>query len=107
VPGGVSPAAAEIDLRAGGRYRFANRHQDGSVLWISGVFEVVDRPRRITCTWAHEPSGDTTEHARVAVRFDYRGQGREVIVVHQGFRSAHSQETRGAGWTNASTGQPP
>ena len=47
-PRGVSLAAAEIDLRVGGRYRLANQYQDGSVLWISGVFEVIDRPHLIT-----------------------------------------------------------
>ena len=97
-PRGVSLAAAEIDLRVGGRYRLANRYQDGSVLWITGVFEVIDRPRRITYTWAHEPVDDTTEHTRVTVRFDDRSQGTEVIVVHQGFRSARSQGTHRAGW---------
>ena len=61
-PRGVSLAAAEIDLRVGGRYRLANQYQDGSVLWISGVFEVIDRPHRITYTWAHEPVSDSTEH---------------------------------------------
>ncbi len=97
-PRGVSLAAAEIDLRVGGRYRLANQYEDGSVLWITGVFEVIDRPRRITYTWAHEPVDDTTEHTRVTVRFENRGQDTEVIVVHQGFRSAHSRGTHGAGW---------
>ena len=59
---------------------------------------MVDRPRRITHTWAHEPVGDTTEHTQVTVRFENRGQGTEVIVVHQGLWSAHSRETHGAGW---------
>jgi uncharacterized protein YndB with AHSA1/START domain len=97
-PRGVSLAAAEIDLRVGGRYRLANQYEDGSVLWITGVFEVIDRPRRITYTWAHEPVGDTTEHTRVTVRFVHRDQGTEVIVVHRGFRSARSRKTHRAGW---------
>jgi uncharacterized protein YndB with AHSA1/START domain len=97
-PRGVSLAAAEIDLRVGGRYRLANRYEDGSVLWITGVFEVIDEPSRLTYTWAHEPVGDATEHTRVTVRFENHGEGTEVIVVHQGFRSARSQETHRTGW---------
>ena len=97
-PRGVSLAAAEIDLRVGGRYRLANQYQDGSLLWISGVFEVIERPHRITYTWAHEPVSDSTEHTRVTVRFEDRGDGTEVIVAHQGFRSGHSRRTHRAGW---------
>jgi uncharacterized protein YndB with AHSA1/START domain len=97
-PQGVRLAAAEIDLRPGGRYRLANQYQDGSVLWITGVFEVIDHPHRISYTWAHEPIDDSTEHTRVTVRFEDHAQGTEVIVMHQGFRSARSQQTHRVGW---------
>ena len=40
-PGEVSCPEAEIDLRPGGSYRLANLNPDGSVIWISGRFEVV------------------------------------------------------------------
>ena len=98
-PRGVTLAAAEIDLRVGGRYRLANQYEDGSVLWIAGVFEVIDRPHRITYTWAHVPADDSaSRHTRVTVRFENRDQGTEVIVVHQGIRSARSRRSHRAGW---------
>jgi uncharacterized protein YndB with AHSA1/START domain len=103
-PRGVRLAAAEIDLRPGGRYRLANQYQDGSVLWITGLFEVIDHPRRITYTWAHEPVGDSTEHTRVTVRFENHAQGTEVIVVHGGFRSARSQQAHRTGWADCLDG---
>ena len=104
-PRGVTLAAAEIDLRVGGRYRLANKYEDGSVLWITGVFEVIDRPRRITYTWAHEPADDsTTESTRVTVRFVHRDQGTEVIVVHQRIRSARSRRSHRAGWVECLDG---
>jgi uncharacterized protein YndB with AHSA1/START domain len=104
-PRGVTLAAAEIDLRVGGRYRLANQYEDGSVLWITGVFEVIDRPRRITYTWAHEPADDSTnETTRVTVRFVHRDQGTEVIVAHHGIRSARSRRSHRAGWAECLDG---
>jgi uncharacterized protein YndB with AHSA1/START domain len=104
-PRGVTLAAAEIDLRVGGRYRLANEFEDGSVLLIAGVFEVIDRPRRITYTWAHEPlDGGAAETTRVTVRFVNRDRGTEVIVVHQGIRSAHSRRSHRAGWAECLDG---
>jgi uncharacterized protein YndB with AHSA1/START domain len=97
-PSGVTLVAAEIDLRVGGRYRLANRYQDGSVLWIAGTFEEIDRPNRLVYSWAHEPVDATTEQTRVTVRFDGRPQGCEVVVHHEGFRSARSQKSHADGW---------
>ena len=99
-PRGVRLAAAEIDLRPGGRYRLANEYQDGSVLWITGVFEVIEHPSRISYTWAHEPVDDDTEHTRVTVRFEDHDQGTEVIVVHHGFGSQRSQQAHREGWAD-------
>ena len=59
---------------------------------------MIERPHRITYTWAHEPVSDSAEHTRVTVRFEDRGDATEVIVAHQGFRSGHSRRTHRAGW---------
>jgi uncharacterized protein YndB with AHSA1/START domain len=97
-PRGVTLAAAEIDLRAGGRYRLANKFEDGSILWITGVFELVDRPHQIAYTCAHEPLGAETEHTRVTVAFQARDGGTEVTVTHEGFRSTRSRQDHKSGW---------
>jgi uncharacterized protein YndB with AHSA1/START domain len=97
-PRGVTLAEAEVDLRPGGRYRLANRYADGSTLWISGVFEAIDPPRRLIYTWAHEPVDDATEHTRVTVTFEDRDGRTEVTVVHEGFESDDSRVTHEIGW---------
>jgi uncharacterized protein YndB with AHSA1/START domain len=49
-PQGVACPAAEIDLRVGGAYRLANRFPDGTVVWIAGVFELIEPPHRLMYT---------------------------------------------------------
>src|ERR1700683_2487591 len=60
-PEEVECVDAEIDLRLGGRYRIANRLPNGKILWIAGVFEVIEPPHRLVYTWALEPIADPSE----------------------------------------------
>ena len=46
-PDGVEAINAEVDLRAGGAWRIANKMADGSVLWIGGVFESITPPHEL------------------------------------------------------------
>jgi uncharacterized protein YndB with AHSA1/START domain len=97
-PHGVTLAQAEIDLRVGGRYRLANRYDDGSTLWISGVFEAIDPPELLVYTWAHEPIRNATEQTRVTVRFTAHQDATEVTVIHEGFATGGSRSTHETGW---------
>lgn len=97
-PRGIVCTEAEIDLRVGGRYRLANRDAEGRVVWIGGVFERVEPPHRLVYTWAHEPTEASTEHSRVTVRFEARGEDTEVIVVHERLQTESSRERHGVGW---------
>ena len=97
-PPGVTCPAAEVDLRVGGRYRLANRLPDGNVLWITGVYEAIDRPRRLVYSWAHEPVGDDTEWTRVSVDFAACDIGTEVVVVHERFLTEAARDVHADGW---------
>jgi uncharacterized protein YndB with AHSA1/START domain len=97
-PKGVTCPQAEMDLRVGGRYRLANQLADGNTVWITGVFDQIQRPHKLVYTWAHEPLGEDTEHTRVTVRFEPRGKGTEVIVVHERFATRASRDRHAAGW---------
>src|ERR1700686_2548640 len=54
-PEGVVCPAADIDLRVGGAYRKPNRFPDGRLIWIAGVFELIEPPHRLRCTGKLEP----------------------------------------------------
>ena len=104
-------AAAEVDLRVGGRYRIANRLPDGQILWISGEFEAVERPHRLVYTWhvgnaapvpTAAPAAAATPAAaaaeRVTVTFESRGEETEVIVAHERIPTAAMRDMHEQGW---------
>jgi uncharacterized protein YndB with AHSA1/START domain len=88
--------AAEVDLRVGGGYRIANQFPDGKLLWISGEFEIVERPRRLVYTWRLESGSGPSE--RVTVSFEGRGECTEVSVTHERIPSAALRDQHQAGW---------
>lgn len=95
-PGPVTCADAEVDLRVGGSYRIANQMPDGTVLWIVGEFEIVDRPRKLVYSWRAGPGSPDSE--RVTVQFQPQGDATEVIVTHERIPNAAMRNLHQAGW---------
>jgi uncharacterized protein YndB with AHSA1/START domain len=50
VRGGWTFAVCEVDLRAGGSYRYVWRGPKGQEMGMGGVFREVARPERVVCT---------------------------------------------------------
>jgi uncharacterized protein YndB with AHSA1/START domain len=97
-PNGASCPTAAVDLRPGGSYRIANRFADGNVLWIAGVFEVVERPHRLIYTWRLESAAASAGSERVNVSFEWRGGLTEVVVTHERIASAAARTSHERGW---------
>jgi uncharacterized protein YndB with AHSA1/START domain len=98
-PRPVTCSAAELDVRVGGAYRIGNQLPDGTVLWISGTFEIVEPPHRLVYTWEIEREGaPSPERSRVSVRFEPRAGGTEVIVVHEAIDTEETRVDHEQGW---------
>src|SRR5271170_3420527 len=95
-PNAVICIAAEVDLKVGGRYRIANQFPDGKVLWISGEFEAIERPKRLIYSWRIGAESGPTE--RVIVRFEPSGSSTEVIVTHERIPAAAMRDLHQQGW---------
>lgn len=95
-PKGIHCLSAEIDLRVGGRYRIANAMPDGSVLWIAGEFEEIERPHRLVFTWKVEPQQTIVE--RVSVQFEASDEGTIVLLQHDRIATAELREQHKQGW---------
>ncbi len=54
------PSSGETDPRPGGTYRL---HWDGPDVTLRGVYEIVDRPRRLrfTWTWDHDEAASVVD----------------------------------------------
>jgi uncharacterized protein YndB with AHSA1/START domain len=49
-PPGWTMAVCEIDLRVGGRYRYAWQHDDGRTMAMGGVYREIAAPERVVAT---------------------------------------------------------
>jgi uncharacterized protein YndB with AHSA1/START domain len=96
-PQGVTCIAAEVDLRAGGRYRIGNRLPGGRSVWITGEFEHIDAPRLLVYTWRIE-ADERTNDERVTVRFDGVDGGTRVRVLHERITDPTARESHARGW---------
>jgi uncharacterized protein YndB with AHSA1/START domain len=95
-PPGVECIGADVDLQVGGRYRIGNRFSDGTIVWITGEFEVIEPPHEIVYTWRLEPQAHPSE--RVTVRFEPRGGSTEVIVRHERIVDPVARDAHEQGW---------
>ena len=95
-PGTIKSAVAKVEPRVGGRYEIVMQGESGP-LPHSGVYRVIDRPRRLVFTWQsqHTGPGETL----VTVDFLRVPRGTEVVVTHEQLpesaRAAHSR-----GWNS-------
>jgi uncharacterized protein YndB with AHSA1/START domain len=100
-PGWETPNA-EVDLRAGGRYRLTMRDPSaGAEHTVGGEYVEVRRPDRLTYTWAWEPEPggpDMGPESRVTVDFVADGQGTRVELTHSGLPSDESRAQHEHGW---------
>ena len=95
-PVGVRCRSAEVDLRVGGQYRIANEFADGTILWIAGEFEVIQRPHLLIYTWIVETESPKTE--RVTVKFEQHAQGTDLILKHELIPTMKLRDQHQQGW---------
>lgn len=95
-PKDVKCLSARIDLRVGGQYRIANELPDRTVLWISGEFEVIDRPHLLVYTWIVENTSPNIE--RVRIRFEPIALGTKVVLTHELIATKAISEQHRHGW---------
>lgn len=95
-PQGVACPSAQIDLRVGGSYRIANQFPNGTVVWIGGIFEVIEPPHRLAYTWKLESQNVPVE--RVTVSFEAHSTGTEVVVTHERIPDDTARTSHERGW---------
>ena len=103
-PNGVSCSHAEIDARQGGAYRIANRFPDGRVVWISGVYEIIDRPALLIFSWRIDGQENQEERVRVSFTTVNGGAATEITVLHERIATLAERESHEAGWNGCLDG---
>jgi uncharacterized protein YndB with AHSA1/START domain len=101
-PEGFTMPSCEIDLRAGGAYRFQMQGPDDDDHWLQGVFREVVEPELLVMAgfWADSegnPKGPTT---LITVTFKEEG-GKTSLTFHQAiFESITARDAHHYGWTS-------
>lgn len=100
-PRPVTCSGAEVDLRVGGRYRIENALPDATTVTIEGEFREIEPPSKLVYTWR---MGKGEESSLVTVRFEARGEGTLVTIVHDQIPSEPVRDSHEKGWNGCLDG---
>lgn len=97
VPGEYETTTADVDVREGGRYRFAGTSAAMGAFEVTGEYRVVDPPGRLVYTW--KPSWDDDAHGSVVeLTFEPEDGGTRLIVQHTAFVTESARDDHREGW---------
>jgi uncharacterized protein YndB with AHSA1/START domain len=100
-PDGYEALVHTLDARPGGCWRVVLRGAGGNLLPVSGVYRVVDPPRRLAFTWAWEDATGVRGHqTEVDVVFEATQGGTRLVLQHQTFESEQARNGHDAGWSS-------
>ncbi len=96
-PGAARHTVATVDARVGGKFEIV-MHSDTATTPHTGVYQAIDRPKRLVFTWfsPHTDNRDT----RVTVDFLPKGERTEIVITHEQLSEVAAQKHNG-GWTSA------
>jgi uncharacterized protein YndB with AHSA1/START domain len=99
-PDGYELSVDALDLMPGGRWRIILRRPGGNALATSGVYRVVDPPRRLVFSWAWEDERGARGHeTEVDVSFEAAPGGTRLVLLQQRFESQKARDNHNAGWS--------
>ena len=115
-PEGFSTPSAQIDLRVGGKYRFAMKPPEGEIFYFYGIYREVRAPEKLVFTWNREgpvptaPCGATNSteggamdigETLVTVEFRDFGGSTEVVLTHEFFPNEKERDGHNKGWSGS------
>jgi uncharacterized protein YndB with AHSA1/START domain len=95
-PAKATKSDITVDARVGGQFEIV-MHTQGGAVPHRGVYEVIDRPRRLVFTWNSPYAGD--HGSLVTVDFLARAGGTEVVVTHEKLPTEVAVGQHREGWT--------
>ena len=101
-PDGFDTPACAMDVRPGGHWRTTMRSPEGNLHTVSGVYRVIDPPRRLVFTWGWEDdSGGRGHETEVTVTFEAAPGGTRLVLTQQTFAETEQCKRHGHGWSSS------
>jgi uncharacterized protein YndB with AHSA1/START domain len=98
-PDGYEASVDCLDAAQGGSWRTILHAPDGRSVAMSGVYRVVEPPRRLVFTWAWEDAEGIRGHeTEVMVNFEATSGGTRLVLVHQRFETKVACDRHTNGW---------
>jgi uncharacterized protein YndB with AHSA1/START domain len=91
-------SAAELDVRAGGRFRICFGGADGNANEAAGEYREVVKNRRLVFTWSW-PRTTPERVSQVTILFNAKGAGTELVFTHERFFDEKARDDHRRGWT--------
>jgi uncharacterized protein YndB with AHSA1/START domain len=98
-PEGIDCEVPLLEPRPGGRYRITMRMTNGSVVPVSGVFTLIERPRSLAFTWGWE--SDPTRQSQITLTFAPEGAQTRMTLRQEGLGSVANRDDHARGWGGA------
>jgi uncharacterized protein YndB with AHSA1/START domain len=87
------------EVRVGGAWRSCMLHEDGTVLWLGGVYREVVPNKRLVFTHAWDGADGKPGHETlVTVLFEEQGGKTKMVFRQSGFDSTGSRDGHEGGW---------
>jgi uncharacterized protein YndB with AHSA1/START domain len=101
-PEGCDVPASALDVRPGGHWKTTMRTPEGKLHTVSGVYRVIEPPRRLVFTWGWDDDRGVRGHeTEVTVTFDAAPGGTRLVLQQQTFASAEQRDKHGQGWSSS------
>lgn len=91
----------ELDLRVGGRYRFAMQPPDGDLFHLQGTFIDIDAPRRVGFTFRWEDPDPDDVDTVVTLSLLELGASTRLTVDQGAFVTEPRRELHERGWSDS------
>ena len=98
--GGDKVSLAELDARAGGRYRIVFGGPDGKAHEVQGVYREVLPHRRLVFTWTW-PRTTPERESLVTLELDVASGGTLLVLHHEQFFDDTARDGHRRGWTGS------
>ena len=100
-PKGFTTPEIGIDLRVGGRYRFAMQPPDGDLFYLAGEFLEIESPRRLVFTFYWEEPDPEDRETVVSLSLQDRRDATELSLSHGEFATEARLALHRAGWMDS------
>lgn len=100
-PGGNEPVSlAQLDVRAGGRFRIVFGGPEGKAHECAGVYKEVVPNRKLVFTWTW-PNSTPERESLVTIEFKAAGRGTELVFLHEQLFDETVRDNHERGWSES------